>query len=81
MQHKKSKQGCCKKQHFRDLPDEQRFAAEQAWVTFGYTLPLALVCLAVSLLLLMMNYELGKRNYAFVLRRVTTAECVLLWAF
>lgn len=69
------------KQHFRDLPGERRFAAEQVWVMFGYTLPLAFVCLAVSLLLLMMNYELGKRNYAFVLRWVTTAVCVLLWAF
>lgn len=69
------------KQHFRDLPDERRFAAEQAWVTFGYTLPLALVCLAISIVLLMMNYELRMRNWALVLRRVTAAVCVLLWAF
>lgn len=67
--------------HFRDLPDERHFAAEQAWVTFGYTLPLALVCLAVSLLLLMMNCELGMRNWALALRWVTAAVCVLLWAF
>lgn len=69
------------KQHFRDLPDERRFAAEQAWVRFGYTLPLALVCLAVSLLLLMMNYELRMKNYALVLRWFIAAVCVLLWAF
>ena len=69
------------KQHFRDLPDEWRFAAEQAWVTFGYTLPLALVCLAVSIMLLMMNYELRMKNYALVLRWFIAVVCVLLWAF
>lgn len=67
---------------FRNLPSEPRFRAEQAWTAFRYTLPLAIICLLCSILMLMMNYELGIKSGASALLRKTGAGvCLLLFAF
>ena len=68
-------------QHFRHLPDETRFRAEQRWSRFPYTFPLALVCLLVGILLSLANRWLGKGNRLPALHHALVMLCASFFLF